>query len=291
MLKILKAIILLMISFLLISCTNDEKTFTIIFNTNGGSYIEPLEVSSGTKVNLPTPIRQGYTFLGWTLDLNNIDILESELTIIGNVTLFATWNPIEVHENYIEYFIDNEFYFKEYYSSDEEIYLPFTEEIEGYIFDGWYLDQTFTTKLNFYKIQDENLVLYGRYLLIEDLEYNTFIFKILYQDETSITIELMITGNVNFAGFSGSIFYSDNLTIESVDNLLGIIINNNEDGKLIFNYVNAVNPILEPLSVMEITLVKTNNSIYSIQLEIDQMIRISEDFEVLDASFKIIQLP
>ena len=291
MLKILKTVIFLMISFLLISCTSDEKTFTIIFNTNGGSYLEPLEVSSGTKVNLPTPFREGYTFLGWTLDLNNIDILESELTIIENVTLFATWNPIEVHEYYIEYIIDNKFYFKEYYSSDEEIYLPYTEEIEGYIFDGWYLDQTFTTKLNFYKTQNENLVLYGRYVLIEDLVYNTFSFKILYQDESLITIELMITGNVNFAGFSGSIFYSDNLTIDSVNNLLGIIINNNEEGQLIFNYVNAVNPILEPLSVMEITLVKTNNSIYSIQLEIDQMIRIREDFEVLDAPFKIIQLP
>lgn len=291
MIKIFKGFFLISICLLLVSCNADERKVTIIFNTNGGSYLEPLEVSSGTEVNLPTPSREGYTFLGWTLDLENINILETALTIIENVTLYATWELLEVRKYYIEYVVDNEVYTKDYYASDEEIYLPNTEEIEGYIFDGWYLDQSYNTKLDFYKMGDKNLVLYGRYLLINDLEFNTFSFKVLYQDETSITLELIITGNVNFAGFSGVMLYSDNLTVESVNNVLGVIINNSEEGQLIFNYVNATNPIFEQVSVLQITLVKTNNLNYSIQLVIDQMIMISEEYEVLDAPFNIIQLP
>jgi len=291
MAKVFKCFFLVSLCFFLVSCNAVERKATIVFNTNGGSYLEPLEVSSGTEVNLPTPSREGYTFLGWTLDLENINILETALTIIENVTLYATWELLEVRKYYIEYVVDNEVFTKDYYASDEEIYLPNTEEIEGYIFDGWYLDQSYNTKLDFYKMGDKNLVLFGRYLLIEDLELNTFSFKVLYQDEASITLELIITGNVNFAGFSGVIVYSDNLTVESVNNVLGVIINNSEEGQLIFNYVNAANPIFEQVSVMQITLLKTNYLNYSIQLDIDQMITISEEYEVLDTPFSIIQLP
>lgn len=43
-----------------------KKQYTISFNVNGGSYINSVKVTAGSKLNnLETPIRTGYTFIGW----------------------------------------------------------------------------------------------------------------------------------------------------------------------------------------------------------------------------------
>ena len=39
--------------------------FTVTFDTNGGETLEPLDVTYGSAYTLPTPVRYGYTFVGW----------------------------------------------------------------------------------------------------------------------------------------------------------------------------------------------------------------------------------
>ena len=41
------------------------KTYTVAFNSNGGDFIDAVTVNEGTVVSLPTPVRTGYTFVGW----------------------------------------------------------------------------------------------------------------------------------------------------------------------------------------------------------------------------------
>lgn len=81
---------------------NEEVSYIITFNTNGGSTISPVRISaSAVHVLTETPTRTGYAFAGW-YDANpniansgakRIDkIIGSELT--GHVTVYAKWNPI-----------------------------------------------------------------------------------------------------------------------------------------------------------------------------------------------------
>ncbi|MFA7530002.1 MAG: InlB B-repeat-containing protein, partial [Bacilli bacterium] len=45
------------------------KVYTVAFETNGGSAIDPVSVNHGAKVEEPeTPIREGFEFTGWFID-------------------------------------------------------------------------------------------------------------------------------------------------------------------------------------------------------------------------------
>ena len=39
--------------------------FTVTFETNGGSYIEPLRAMYDDTVSVPDPVKEGYSFVGW----------------------------------------------------------------------------------------------------------------------------------------------------------------------------------------------------------------------------------
>ena len=68
--------------------------YTITFNTAGGSVIDPITQDYATAVEAPAdPTRTGYTFAGWDSDIPT--------TIpAGNVTINATWTPINYTLSY-----------------------------------------------------------------------------------------------------------------------------------------------------------------------------------------------
>ena len=48
----------------------DTNTYTITFDSNGGSYVAPIVQDFGTKVIAPmNPIREGYAFIGWDKEI------------------------------------------------------------------------------------------------------------------------------------------------------------------------------------------------------------------------------
>lgn len=64
------------------------KTYTVSFNSNGGDYIEPISVREGNAVNLPTPVRTGYTFVGWYYSGTKYD---TNSGIYKDIVLVAKW--------------------------------------------------------------------------------------------------------------------------------------------------------------------------------------------------------
>lgn len=72
------------------------KSYTVVFDTDGGSNVDSQTVASdqGWKINKPVdPTKEGYVFKGWYLadgteyDFNSI--------VSGGFTLFAKWEPVE----------------------------------------------------------------------------------------------------------------------------------------------------------------------------------------------------
>lgn len=94
-------------SFSLASCGANKGTYTITFNSQGGSAVEPIIAKAGSEITAPVePTKNGFEFLGWfesndggtTLAAN-----EFVITIMPakNLTLYAKWNEFsEVGRKY-----------------------------------------------------------------------------------------------------------------------------------------------------------------------------------------------
>ena len=72
------------------------KVWTVTFETNGGSYIEPAIVHNGTALEEPvTPSRNGYYFVGWYKDDLYAVKYNFSNTVSKNFTLYAKWLEID----------------------------------------------------------------------------------------------------------------------------------------------------------------------------------------------------
>lgn len=75
----------------------------IIFDTTGGKKINPISGAPGSKIDLPTPSRPGFKFLGWYLD--NLYTQKFTETVYGaeTVNLFAKWQLGKYVESFEEF--------------------------------------------------------------------------------------------------------------------------------------------------------------------------------------------
>ena len=138
----------------IVKVTDDEQTivakynknsYIVTFNTNGGSYVEGLEVTYGEKITKPEdPNKLGYSFDGWYKDQK----LEKEFnfdTPMGSepITLYAKW---EANTNDIEFYDEEghklENLGKEYtYTYGKKLGDLYDYEVEDHQeFIGWYYE-------------------------------------------------------------------------------------------------------------------------------------------------------
>lgn len=88
---------------------NSKETITITFDTDGGNKIEDMKVTKGSKFNLPTAEKEGFTFIGWfNGETNYTD--ENTNTIEKNIVLTAKWKikePVENNKDSINIIFDS----------------------------------------------------------------------------------------------------------------------------------------------------------------------------------------
>ena len=65
-----------------------EKSYTVTFNSDGGSTINPQTVNGYTAITLPTPTKENNDFLGW---YDGTGIVSSPYTVTRDITLRAMW--------------------------------------------------------------------------------------------------------------------------------------------------------------------------------------------------------
>ena len=67
-----------------------DRTYTVTFDSNGGTTISSQNVEQGSKVTKPTdPTKDGHTFAGWFIDEEEYDF---DTLVTGAITLVAKWN-------------------------------------------------------------------------------------------------------------------------------------------------------------------------------------------------------
>ena len=73
-----------------------KDSYTVTFDSQGGSIIDPVTVTPGESVELETPTREGYTFLGWFDAPTTGNHVTSPATPDDDINLYAHWSKDKV---------------------------------------------------------------------------------------------------------------------------------------------------------------------------------------------------
>ena len=100
----------------------DENKYKIIFDSNGGEYIEPIIMENDTIESLPTPYKEGYIFKGWYYQDQLIDLPMVNINML-DIFLCAHWlQTIDEYE--VEEIENNELKLTGIKSVKDEIIIP-----------------------------------------------------------------------------------------------------------------------------------------------------------------------
>lgn len=70
----------------------DTETYTVNFESNGGSSVSSQNVESGQKAEKPEdPTREGFTFEGWYSDEELTEAYDFDTAVTASLTLYAKW--------------------------------------------------------------------------------------------------------------------------------------------------------------------------------------------------------
>lgn len=151
-----------------------DPEYTITFNTNGGSAVDPIVVTEGAMLyetiwNPPVETtRSGYTFDDWYKNAGlTIPVNESD-TVTSDITLYANWILNVV--NYTVTFNTNggSYIAPQSIVSGEQASRPTDPVKTGYTFNGWYTEMFFINLYNFNSAVSDNITLYAQWTLAED---------------------------------------------------------------------------------------------------------------------------
>ncbi len=156
-------ILVTVVSLLLLSACANRKEIKIQFETNGGSLIEDITYSISDPVDLPEPTKEGYIFSGWYLDEALTDVFDVESVEDEEIILYAKWeddhlvtityNAMGGSSDQVIESMDNQL---------PTIYVPFKD---GYLFSGWYLDETYDETYIYDEPLTEDTILYAKWEL------------------------------------------------------------------------------------------------------------------------------
>ena len=79
---------------------SNKENITIKYDSNGGNYLKDSEIKKGNSLVLPTPVKEGYKFIGWYVDGKLVD---ENTKFDNNKILIAKWiligSPYEKQSN------------------------------------------------------------------------------------------------------------------------------------------------------------------------------------------------
>ena len=88
-----KLIVLVFVLVITLSgCGFFDNDYDIVFETNGGTKIENIEVVLEHQIDIPLePIKEDYIFFGWFSDIDLTSIYDFEGIVYSDMTLYAKW--------------------------------------------------------------------------------------------------------------------------------------------------------------------------------------------------------
>ena len=133
-----RIIYILLLLLILTGCK--EKTYTVTFDTQGGSILENVVINKGdTLENITSPEKEGYLFVSWFKDGIEYDLKNP---ITEDISLTAHWiEAPEIYDYYTVTFITDEKTEKFTVKENELVEELVAPEVENYLFLGWYIGE------------------------------------------------------------------------------------------------------------------------------------------------------
>lgn len=91
------------------SCKMQLQIFTIIFDSCGGSLIDPQSIQENETVTRPTvsPTKQGYDFDNWYAENTLTTVWDFNTPVTEDITLYAKWVPAPLSKSELTTMISN----------------------------------------------------------------------------------------------------------------------------------------------------------------------------------------
>ena len=200
------------------------QEYTVIFEVDHGTPIAPITTSRIDEE--PQTTRDGYTFAGWYKDGGFVKKAVFPYEVTEDQTLYAKW----VKNKYtVRFDTDDGTYVSDMIVSVIDRSPETTKD--GYEFEGWYTDKTFSNKISFPYEVTEDLTLYAKWT-------QSGSEKIVF----SVDANGVLTG---VSGLSGS-----DITVEIPSEVNGITVT--EIGKDVFKDNKNVGRLIIPDSVTKL---------------------------------------
>ena len=141
----------------------DINQYTVKFVSDHGSFkdqtIEHGKLIETDKLTIPTV--EGYTFDGWYADAAHTTEFDFTQPIKSNTTVYAKWTANDYYVSFVTEHGDPPTSQNVKYNGTADDPGKLTEE--GYTFDGWYTDDTYTTEFDFTKPIKSNTTVYAKW--------------------------------------------------------------------------------------------------------------------------------
>ena len=200
------------------------QEYTVIFEVDHGTPIAPITTSRIDEE--PQTTRDGYTFAGWYKDGGFVKKADFPYEVTEDQTLYAKW---EKNKYTVRFDTDGGTYVSDMIVSVIDRSPETTRD--GYEFEGWYTDKTFSNKISFPYEVTEDLTLYAKWT-------QSGSEKIVF----SVDANGVLTG---VSGLSGS-----DITVEIPSEVNGITVT--EIGKDVFKDNKNVGRLIIPDSVTKL---------------------------------------
>ncbi|WP_052059842.1 InlB B-repeat-containing protein [Lysinibacillus fusiformis] len=142
----------------------NAQTYTVSFNTDGGSAVSNQSVAHGGKARMPEiePTKAGYTFEGWYTDVTHTDIYDFNKEIAANTTIYAKWEPLKYT---VSFEVDGgSTVSNQSVAHGEKASEPTPVPTKaGYTFGGWYTDVGRTQAYDFTSVITEATTIYAKW--------------------------------------------------------------------------------------------------------------------------------
>ena len=156
--------------------------YTVTFDTDGGSYLDPLTVDAGSWVNQPAnPAKEGYHFDNWYTAATGGWAVSWPLTVSENTTVYTRWIALYT----VTFDTDGGSYLDPLtMEAGSTVNQPVDPTKWGYRFDNWYTAATGGSAASWPLTVSESTTVYARWILIGQGSIQA-VFSGLPQDEST----------------------------------------------------------------------------------------------------------
>lgn len=185
---------------------DSPTTYTVTFETNGGSEIVAKEIPENAIIVLPSsPSRVNYEFVGWYTDAGLTTAFVKGAVIAGDTTLYAKW----VQGSYKISFDANggSLVSPIKVTAGGTVVMPTTDPTKlGYSFGGWFMDSKFETPFTSQTVVAQDLLLLAKwtaatYIISFDTVGGNSISPMQVTAGQAITLPTPVRGSDVFTGW------------------------------------------------------------------------------------------